>query len=292
MKRKEDPAEKLLTRKPSAETNLREDGFLSVLYQPDADVYPGKALTRLIAEQYTDRGLTVLALAYWAKEGLPTAICHIPLEYAEKAALWLKNRGYEKIAMAGVSMGAEYALLCGCSFPDLISCVAAISPISVSTQGLQKKNAWHKKTKLLEGAAFSLRGKDLPFEKLDFDKKQILKDSLRGKEICMRSCYEKAAAGKHAEIPAEKITGPVLLLAADRDSMWPAAESAEKLLARRNETGLITQYGHYAYASHLLLPCQLKSRRMFRLERQFPEKCWQSNLDAFQKTLSFLRNIW
>ena len=306
MKQKEEPAEPLLTRKAEEETSLQKDGFLSALYQPDKDSYPGKALilvggsdgywslTRLIAEQYVARGMTVLALAYWNREGLPTALSHIPLEYVEKAGQWLKAKGYEKIGIMGVSMGAEYALLCAACLPEYISCCVAINPISICTQGLQKKNAWHRRMKLLEGAAFSFRGKDLPFENLRFHKPTILQDSLKRKEICILSCYSQAVAEpkKEAWIPVEKIRGPVLLLAAEQDAMWPSAESAEQILMRRNQADLETEYFCYAYASHLLLPYKLKSRKMFRLERKFPEECWNSNMDAFRKTLLFLGDSW
>ena len=141
MKRKAEPAEPLLTMKPAVETTLGKEGFLSALYIPKADTYPGKtlilvggsdgyfSLTRLIAEQFAARGLTILALAYWGKEGLPTALQKIPLEYAEKAALWLQSRGYEKIGIWGISMGAQYALLAASHLPDLLSCCVAVCPI-------------------------------------------------------------------------------------------------------------------------------------------------------------------
>ena len=306
MKRREEPAEKLLTMQPAEETSLSEEGFLSALYVPESDAYPGKvmilcggsdgyfSLTKLIAEQYAGRGLTVLALAYWNQKGLPEELYHVPLEYGEKAAQWLKNRGYEKIAMAGVSMGAEYSLLCGCSFPDLITCVVGISPISVVTQGLRKKTDRYKKMKLLDGSAFCLRGEELPWVPLRFDKKQMLKDCIKRKELTTLSCYRDVVekSREEGQIPAEKILGPLLLLAADQDSMWPSALSAEKIIRRREEKGLETQYEHYAYASHMLIPCKLKSRKIYRMERQFPEKCWQSDLDAFQKTLVFLKTRW
>ena len=306
MKRKEEPAEALLTRKPAEETCLLKEGFLSALYVPEADIYPGKAmilvggsdgyfsLTKLIAEQYAGRGLTILALAYWAAEGLPTAMSRIPLEYAEKAALWLRDRGYEKIGMMGISMGAEYTLLCASYLPELISCTVAINPICICSQGIQKKNQWHKKMQLLPGSAFSFRGKDLPYGKLTFQKGSILRDSLRRKEICLRSCYEKAVetAGEDTMIPAEKISGAVLLLAAEQDAMWPSAESAEKLIKQREIHGLKTEYCHYTYASHFLLPYRLKSRRIFAVERKYPDECEKSNLEAFQKILAFLRINW
>ena len=164
--------------------------------------------------------------------------------------------------------------------------------LCVCPQGIQKKNDWHRKMCLLPGSAYSFRGEDLPFAPLSFNKKQVLKDSLRRKEICLRSAYEAAIGYEKAFLPIEKSSGPLLLLAADQDSMWPAREAGEKLHRRMEQAGKQAEFYHYAYASHLLLPYRLKSRGMFRMERQFPDRCWESNLDAFQKTLAFLRNNW
>ena len=304
MKTKGEPAEPLLRKHPAVETDLQKEGFLSALYVPKGDTYPGKvlvlvggsdgyfSLTRLIAEQFVGRGLTVLALAYWAKEGLPTAMSHIPLEYAEKAALWLKNRGYEKIGICGVSMGSVYAMLAASYLPELYSCAVAISPMCICPQGIQKKNAWHKKMQVLSGSSCSFRGEDIPFAPVSFRKKVVLRDSFRRKEICLHSCYEEAVRDEKAFIPVENMSGPLLLLAADSDSMWPSRQAGEKLLERMEKAGKQAEFYHYAYASHLLLPYKLKSTRMFRMERKFPERCWQSDLDSFQKTLTFLRNNW
>ena len=303
---KEEPAQKLLTMHPAVETTPEKEGFLSALYRPKADAYPGKvliltggsdglfSLTQLIAEQYVGRGLTVLALAYWGREGLPTALSHIPLEYGEKAALWLKARGYEKIGIAGISQGAVFSLLCASKMPELFSCAVGISPMCVCGQGLQKKNLWHKETKTLEGSSFSFRGEDIPCVPLKVSGWEILRDCLRQREFCLQSIYGNAAfdSPEEVQIRVEDISGPVLLLAADQDSMWQSVPAAERMIRRRAFQGKTTEYYHYPCASHYLLPYKLNTRKLFRVERKFPEECWKSNLDAFQKTLLFLRNSW
>ena len=48
----------------------------------------------------------------------------------------------------------------------------------------------------------------------------------------------------------------------------------------------------YEYASHLLVPYKLKSARIFAIERKYPEKCMESNLDSLEKTLAFLKTVW
>ena len=75
MKTNAERARERLTLMPKTEFTLKRDGFIGALYQPERDEYPGKAvimfggsdgiynLTKLVAEQYVKRGMTVLALA-------------------------------------------------------------------------------------------------------------------------------------------------------------------------------------------------------------------------------------
>ncbi|TCL58070.1 hypothetical protein EDD76_107185 [Kineothrix alysoides] len=106
MSKRKEPAEKFLTIKPAQKFNIQNDGFIGCLYKPQDNSFEGKviimsggsdgyfSLTCLIAEQFVKRGLTALALAYWNQPGIPDAFEKIPVEYVERAALWLKNHNY------------------------------------------------------------------------------------------------------------------------------------------------------------------------------------------------------
>ena len=48
-----------------------------------------------------------LGICYWNVDGLPKELVRVPVDPFEKAILWLKNKGYEKIIMYGISKGAE-----------------------------------------------------------------------------------------------------------------------------------------------------------------------------------------
>lgn len=303
--KKKEPAEKLLSLTPDRETALEREGFISALYRPEHDRYTGKvlimvggsdgsyALTKLIAEQFVKRGLSVLALAYWNHEGLSEKVQKLPLEIIEHAAIWLREQGFQQIGMWGISLGAEYALLCGCYLPELITCVVGVSPINVCSQAFQKKTSYVRKTKLLEGSAFSFRGKDIPYTRIHYDKMKIFADSVRTRGLCLRSWYEGVVenASEEAHIPIETINGPILLLAADHDEMWQAKEASDAMEARVREKGFAHRftYYHYPYASHFLLPYHLYTKDAFAIERKYPKECWASNLDSFEKTLTFLQ---
>ncbi len=262
MKTNAERAWEWLTLTPAAEFTLERDGFIGAMYRPERDEYPGKAvvmfggsdgiypLTRLVAEEYVKRGMTILALAYWNEPGLPDSFEKVPVESVEKAALWLRGQGF------------------------------------VKKKGIQQ----------LECSAFSRRGKDLPWARLKVSKSAILRDSLRERSVCLRSCYEDAvrSAPEEAQIKVENISGPVLLFYPEYDAMWPSELSAEKIRARLKEKN----FSHpckcvsYKYASHMLIPLKSRSTVMFRVERKYPEQCWESDMDALEKTLAFWKEVW
>ncbi len=304
MKTNAERAREQLTLVPEIEFTLEKDGFIGALYRPERDEYPGKAiimfggsdgiynLTKMIAEQYVKRGMTVLALAYWNEPGLPGGFEKVPVDLVEKAVLWLRRQGFEKVGLWGISMGAELALLAGSLMPELISCVTAVCPTNICSQGFVKK----KGIRQLECSAFSWHGKDLPWARLKLSKAAILRDSLRERSVCLRSCYEDAVrnAPEEAQIRVENIGGPVLLIYPEYDAMWPSELSAQKIRTRMEEKNFAHPFKcvSYKYASHMLIPVRSRSTVMFRVERKYPEQCRESDMDAFEKTLAFWKEVW
>lgn len=99
---------------------------------------------------------------------------------------------------------------------------------------------------------------------------------------------------EESRIAIEHIRGPLLLLAAEHDSLWHAKDASEYMIRRLKKENFpyLAVYEYYPIAGHYLLPSPLPSRNVFRLERKYPEQCEQSNRDSFEKTLEFLQNQW
>lgn len=65
--------------------------------------------------------------------------------------------------------------------------------------------------------------------------------------------------------------------------------------ARFSEEGL-REHGHpweverlaYKHASHIMVPLETGTLKLFREEREHPRECAASRLDAFRRTLAFL----
>ncbi len=293
-----------LTLAPETEFTLKKDGFVGCLYRPEKDEYTGKAvvlfggsdglypLTRLAAEEYVKQGMTVLALAYWNEPGLPACFDCVPVEPVERAARWLLGHGARKVGLWGISKGAELALLAGCLLPELISSVVAVCPMNICCQGFDGRGG----IKPLEHSSWSWRGQELPWARLRSSKWEVLRDCLRERGVCLRSCYLDAVsnAPEQAHLPVERLGGPLLLLHPERDGMWPSELAAEEIEQRLKKKGFAHPVRRvaYAYASHMLVPIATRSKAMFRVEREHPEECRKSDLDALQKTLAFWKEDW
>ena len=305
----EAPTDVLAPQMTEQDFTLEQDGFIGSLYRPRQDAYPGKvvimfggsdgmySLTKLVAQQYARRGLTVLALAYWRYPGLPNRFERIPIEILEKPARWLKANSYDNVGLWGISMGAEYALIAASLLPDLISCVVAVAPINIVGQGIDMgKRKGGQKFGLLPCSSWSFRGTELPYVKLRLDKRRIVLDSIKRRSACVRSCYEGVveSAPEEGRIKVENINGSILLLSARHDDMWPATEASDAIMARLDRKNFPWLHEHvsYEYASHLLIPYKLKAARIFAMERKHPDKCMESNMQSFEKTLAFLKEQW
>lgn len=304
-KRKE-RAEAMLELTPEREYTLEADGILAALYRPTADAFPGKALivlgggegvyplTKFVAERFCLKGMTSLALAYWAEPGLPSCVTSVPIECVRKAAEALRGAGAERVGIWGISKGAELALVAGSMFPELIGCVVAASPIDVVCQGLGPGSKG-----LSDGSSWSYEGRDLPFFSTRFSTARILADCIRARGLSLRSCYvdlegpnPEAAEPSFAasRIKVEKIAGPVLLLSSAQDGMWPAAQASERMMRVLDAAGHPYEHTHLAYqtVSHFILPADLGSARMYATERRNPAECSRERADSTERTLEFL----
>jgi dienelactone hydrolase len=177
--------------------SISTDGFYGALHRPEQDGYPGKALilfsgsdgkfrlTSRLAELFCVNGITTMALAYWNVPGLPEEFRELPVDTLEKASLWLRNNGYEKIGLWGISKGGELALLAGSLMPELISCVVAVSPINAVCQGISKRRG----IRTLPCSSWSWHGQYVPYTPLSLSKIKLLRDCWKGKEVTMTNIY-------------------------------------------------------------------------------------------------------
>ena len=87
--------------------NGRKDKILIVMSGSNG----GMKLTRQAAEFYHANGIPALALALFKTKQTQQDLSRVPVEYVENAIAWLKQQGYDRIGVDGMSKGSEMALI-------------------------------------------------------------------------------------------------------------------------------------------------------------------------------------
>lgn len=283
---------------------MKTDGFHGELFRPAEDTYPGKVLicftgsdgkfqlAKGLAKVFAKRGLTALALAYVMEDGLPRQFYHIPIEMLEAAARRLHEMGYEKVGLWGISKGAELALTAGSLLPVLVNAVVAVSPINLVCQGFSKE----KGITVMPGGTWSFHGEELPYagfgiEKFPFG--QVLRKSLAARELTLYDLYLPLVECPEpaAVIRVENITGPVLLITAQMDTMWPSVPATEKIMERLRQKHFAYPYKHlnYKYGSHLFVPVETSLAKFFVGDRgKYRTLSKRARMDSLEKTLEFV----
>jgi dienelactone hydrolase len=176
-----------------------------------------------VGQALASEGLAALSVAYFARPGLPGQLRSIRLEYFFSALQILQDElpSPAPIVVLGMSRGSEAAMLTAIHSPVRVRAVVATVPGNVVAAGLPEG-----------GPAWLLEQQPLPYV-----------------DHSGPDCENADAL-----IPVELVPGPVLLVAAGADQVWPSAPMAQALSQRLFEHG--DPHGHtvleYPQASHSL----------------------------------------
>lgn len=99
----------------------------------------GSNASDTMAWYYKQHGISALGVTLFAGKETGKNLDRVPLEYVENAIAWLKEQGFEKIAVDGISKGSEYALLAASRFDD-IGCVIARVPSYFVSEGMIRRS--------------------------------------------------------------------------------------------------------------------------------------------------------
>lgn len=265
---------------------VRDQGEKAIIVVTGSD--GGILGAKAIAKFYAGAKISALALAFFKVKDTPKCLSEIPIEYIENAVCWLKAQGYRKIAVDGISKGAELALLAASRLPD-IGCVIARSPSYFVCEGIGARKS------AANTSSWSWRSKALPYAPFTERQIQIKKDLWRTKEFTVKRYYTGIKVREQDIIPVEQINGPILLLSSQIDTVWPAAENGEKICKRLEEHSFRYPYRHQIYetVSHYLTPLNIGIMRLlFKIEREQPKACRQARGHARVLALDWLENIW
>ena len=204
-------------------------------------------------------GFAALALAYFGVAALPIKLSNIPLEYFADAIAWLQAhpgvRG-DRLAVVGHSRGGELALLLGATYSQIRAVVSYVGSGIVFSSPDGSTPAW------------THRGEALPYA----------------------TSFADAASWDQAVIPVERIDGPVLLLSAEDDRVWPSAELSEIAMDRLRRAGrsFADEHRRYPGAGHAVLPPYLPTTAGLDFFGGTPEDTAAACADSWPRVLALL----
>ena len=250
-------------------------------------------------------GFATLALAYFGVPPLPTWLHRIPLDYFEAAFGWLAAQpevDSQRIGVLAVSRGAELALLLGSMFSQIRAVVAyAPSSVAWAAGGREKESG-----EIIP--SWTHRGQPVPFAPLPLRRfifRSAVPVALLKRPVMFRDLFRaglrNGKAISAAEIPVERIRGPILLISGGDDHLWPAAEMSERIVARLKKHNFVhpVEHLHYPLAGHMLrypyLPTTARESRNPHLRGArysfggTPSADAEAQADSWRRAIEFLR---
>ncbi|MBR4471097.1 MAG: hypothetical protein IKS54_07320 [Erysipelotrichaceae bacterium] len=277
--------------------SMNEKGFEGILYPGDGSKDKavivvsgsngGMGITRKEAKFYDRNGIPSLALALFKTKETNKDLDRVPLEYAENAIRFLKEEGYRKIGIDGMSKGSEFALIAASMFPDISFVIARVPSYFVS-EGLSGSG---KSKKPSGTSCWSYQGHELPYAPYHSRKFDLIKTILKEKELHIITFNRDKDITPESIIPVEKINGPILLLSSTEDEVWPSCESAVYIENRLKEKGFNYPVRHiaYDYMSHAMLTELSPVLKLaFITERKNPKECEEERKDLRKELISFI----
>ena len=221
-------------------------------------------------------GFAALALAYFRYDDLPKELAGIPLEYFGHALNWMANRpeiAPGRIAVMGVSRGAELALQLG-SMSPAIKAVVAYVPANVRYPACcgftPVPYAW------------TWEGRGLAFRPV-------------------RGGVGQEAMAMQAAIKVELTGGPILLISGKQDRVWDSSSMADSIVSRLKQFRFAynVEQLKYPHAGHAagrpeIVPAWQGPTRNPTSGRDVemggtPRGNAESSLDAIPKVIDFFR---
>ncbi len=212
-------------------------------------------------DKLIDKGYAFLAVGYFNTENTPKVLDRISLNTIHDAMVKAaKNPRIDnkRIAVLGVSKGAELALLLASHFSD-ISCVVAMVPAHC---------VFPANTLSASTSSWSIDGIEVPFVPMTMETiPALLTHDLH---TAFSMALEDHATVEKAAIPVEGINASILFLSAKKDEQWPSYEMSLSMMEQLNQNKFNHTFEHVAIdGGHFEVFDHFDSIYQF-LDRNFP----------------------
>lgn len=217
-------------------------------------------------DKFVKQGYAMLAIGYFGMKGTPEKLDRVSLNdifYAIQKASKHHQIDGKKIALIGGSKGAELALNLAARY-DEIGAVVAIVPSHVSFPAL---------TMTMGHSSWVYNGGEIPYMPAN---ERVIKPALKGDLHSVFSIIlENAEMEKKAVIPVEDINGPIFIMSAKNDEMWPSYEMSEKIVNRLRVHNFNHFYEHHVSAGGHGSPLKSFDKIFAFLDKNFKNtKCF------------------
>lgn len=227
-------------------------------------------------------GALAMSIRWFGGPGQPAGPFDVPLETFLRA---LDRLGAEsdRLAVLGTSFGAEAALVTA-ALDDRVDVVVGLAPSPVVWAGWDTSVDPPRET-----SHWTLEGSPLAYARFD-PTWQPDTDPPAYRELYARSLL---LAPRDAWIPVERISGEVVLAGGEDDQVWPGADFARLVAARRTEHGRVTTVVTHPRAGHrVVLPGEhpvARGQSMARggtphADRELGEALWAAIVDPLRLT--------
>lgn len=285
------------------------DGFCAVFSQIPED---GRAAIIIMNDDGPEDFLSKIGLKWLNKLGVSAmavgpekeqkGLHSWPLEEVEQAVRFLKNKGYDRIGICGLSAGSNMALSAAARIPD-ITLTIAMTPMDWVYWGTFKDKLDGASERPADGeSVYTWRGEPLPYmpppwKHPDYWKK-IKEESRRRGDMIAGLDFHNRAEENHPltediMIPVENIQGRLLLAGAEDDIIWDTCRGIRRMQRRLEERGSHCQYEvlFYEHCSHFIFPESLLDLilpkfvadfllpRIFRETKGYVKECRKSRAD-------------
>ncbi len=209
-------------------------------------------------DRFLERGYAVLALGYFGTKDSPAKLDRIAIEGIHAAimqAAQAPDINAECIIVMGGSRGGELALLLASLYKEYDAVIGIVAGSSV----------FPALTMTMDTPGWSHHGKLFPFVPVtEATYPALMRRDLRAAFSIM---MEDQSAMDKASIPVENINGPVMLLSAKKDEMWPSTEMSDKIAQRLKAKSFAYPVQHIAIDGNHSAPL-----KHFDLIEQFLER--------------------
>ena len=235
-----------------------------------------------------------------------------PLERIEKAINWLKMNSNQKIGIVGASTTGTLALTAASYFED-ITLTIGLTPSDFIWQGfMQGKKDGCKEWPIENESIVSIGGKPVPFMPFVYKHPEYWQKIAKASKEHGDSTYSKdvfddsEAAGLLKEehfIPVENISGKLVLVGAEDDSLWDTAKYIRRMDNRLKSHQHSCKYSVYLYehGTHFVFPESVLKNALpfgadtlvnmsFSAAKKFPAECKAMRLDLDKKLTEEILN--